>query len=177
MGYVGKGFLTGPAEMGLGEALHRRLKKGDVQHCDGVGRYKAYHSDIGRTIVVGQPSKRQVALHKLVLAAFARLDAVMKPGFRTSDIYRIIPETVAREGGDVNRLAIYCHSLGLDSFEFPHHQHEEGFVLEPNVCFCIYIAYWAPEDGGTFHVEDQFLVTDRGCQSFYTMSRDLVAVS
>ena len=172
----GIGFYTGPTEVALSAQLHNVLKKGDVLVGAGMSNYRSYNVEIGRTIAVGPPSRRQATVHMAVAAAFNQAESLIRPGLKTNEIFRCVMETVSREGGDVDKLGIYCHSIGLDVLEFPHHIQREGFVLEPNVCLCLYIFHKGP-NGEIIALEDQFLVTDGGRECLATMPRHLIEVA
>ena len=171
------GYLTGSAERGLAPVYHHKMKRGDVMFSGAVSTYNAYYSDFVRTMVVGPPTPGQVATHKLVESTFDQLESVIKPGINSIEVGRSITQTIAREGGDVNKLALNIHSMGQDIVELAHHIRQDGFPLESNVCFCVYVLYKDPSDGQVFSIEHNYIVTKDGHEVLEKMPHDLIEVS
>ena len=152
------------------------LKKGALFPIIGVCTYKRYGTDLLRTIVVGPPTPSQARLHGAVMGAWSTLDAAIRPGLNTNDIFGIVRQSFAELGGDGGQLAIYVHGIGLDSYENNHHERQEGFVLEENMVFCVFMVHMAHQDGGGIFLEEQILVTKDGCEQLFTLPRDLITV-
>lgn len=152
------------------------LEKGAMVPLAAIADYRWYQTDCGRTMVVGEPTKKQVETSNIIKAASAMLDEFVRPGVDTNEMFSTIRETVAREGGDNDKLALYVHGIGLDSYEHNHHEKEEGWVLEPGNVFCTFLMLMAPEANGAVFVEEETLVTEDGCEQLYTMPRYLFVV-
>ncbi len=163
----------GAGGFGLAQMLYPRLTRGAVVPCAGIAIRNWYNTDVGRTVVVGSPSAAQQRAHRAITAAFNDLDASIQPGVHTDDLFPLIAESVARNGGDPEQLVLYIHAIGLDSYDYGHHTGQAGFRLEPNVVFCVYLLSFNPAVGEGFFVEDQYLVTDNGCEAMHTIPRDL----
>ena len=171
------GFLTGSGERGLAARYHHVLKKGDVLFGGAVSSYNSYYSDFLRTYVVGRPTTRQAAAHSLLEASFDQLETLRKPSINSSEIGKSIAQTITREGGDVNQLGLNIHSMGLDIVEIAHHRFQDGFMLEPNVCFDVYALYKEPVGGDVFSIEHNYIVTDDGWEPLDTMPHHLIEVA
>lgn len=174
------GFLTGPFETVLWDQLHRVLKRGDVFPSGALTAYNSYHSDFGRSIVVGPPTPEQERAHRVVRAAFAGLPSHIKPGIGTAELFDSVMESVNQAGGDAKRLDMYCHAIGLEVLELPHPiRHDvdrEGFVLEPGVTFCVFVMYRSPETNEVLAAEEQYIVTAAGHESLCTLPLELIEV-
>ena len=169
----GQGFQTGPAETGLAEQLHKTLKKGDVLPTGGLAAYNSYNSDFGRSLVVGPPNRGVRKAHKVMAEAIEDVATLIGPGVRTSVLLHSTMNSVSRRGGDVNRLGLYCHSIGLEILEFAHHVGMNGFVLEPGVTFCLYVMYRC-ETGEFLALEEQYIVAEDGTESMCSMPLQMV---
>jgi len=142
------------------------LRRGDVVWTDCVTSYEGYASDVGRTWVVGEPTRRQREL-------FARwkevTDAVLgrvRPGATGVEL---TSAAVEANGGTAPWLDHYflAHTLGLEGGE-PQRigsdlgpEFDERFTLEPGMALVIEPVTW--EDGHTgYRCEELVLVTDDG---------------
>ena len=152
------------------------LKKGAMSPLPGIATYWWYLTDCGRTITVGEPTKKQVDANNAVMAAGEGLDEMAKPGVHTHQLFAGIREAFARAGGDNDKLALYIHGIGLEAYERNHHEQEPGFVLEPGVTFCTFLMLMAPEANGAIMLEEETLVTEDGCEQLYTLPRELIVV-
>ena len=173
-----QGFLTGPFETVGWNQLHKILRRGDVLPAGGLTAYNSYHSDIGRSIVVGPSTPALRRAHGVVRAAFDGLSPHIRPGAATGELFESVMEGAGRAGGDENRLGVYCHSIGLEVLELPHpvrHDPErEGFVLAPDVTFCVFVMYRSPETGHVVSAEEQYIVTETGCESLCELPLELI---
>lgn len=152
------------------------LQKGALFPVIGVCSYKRYGTDLLRTIVVGTPTPSQSRLHEAVMGAWGALDTAIKPGLQTNDIFGIARRSFADHGGKSDQLAIYVHGIGLDSYENNHHERQEGFMLEENMVFCVFMVHMAHQDGGAIFLEEQILVTKDSCERLFTLPRDLILI-
>ena len=171
------GYLTGAGERGLAPVYHHEMKRGDVLSSGPVSAYNGYYSDFVRTMVVGPPTPGQIATHKLVESTFDQLESVIKPGINSSEVGRSIAQTINREGGDINGLSVNIHSMGQDVIEIAHHLRQDGFPLEPDVCFCVQLLYKDPSDGEVFAIEHNYIVTKDGHEVLEKMPHSLIEVS
>ena len=156
--------------------FHPTFNKGDLITTAALTTYKRYNNDLARTFVLGPPTKKQLTLHNSMVMAFENLDKLIKPGVHTHKIFEAIPRTVEKHGGRPDRLAVYVHGIGLDWVEQDHHQRQPGFVLEPNMVFCVFMVQSVPEDGGGIFIEEQIIVTEDACEQMETITRELVEI-
>ncbi len=154
------GYVSGSGERSLVSRYHHKLKKGDVMWTSGVASYNAYYSDFVRTYVVGPPTPEQAETHSLLEKTFEHLDAVKRPGVNSSKVAKSIIQTVKDAGGDVDHLEMNIHTMGVEIVELQHQPWEEGFPLEPNVCFCVFVLYKPGMD--VFSIERNYVVNQDG---------------
>ena len=65
--------------------------------------------------------------------------------------------------------------MGVEIVELQHQPWEEGFQLEPNVCFCVFLLYKPESD--VFAIEHNYVVTDDGWEQLDTLPHSLIQVS
>ena len=170
------GYIAGIGEMGLAGRYGYRLKRGDVMLAGTVASYGSYYNDPIRTVVVGGPTSSQAQAHSHLERAFEELTPLMRPGINSAEVGKSLWDTVKREGGDVDHLEMNLHTMGLDIVEIQHQFRQEGFLLEPGVCFCILLFYRAPECGEIFSLEHNYLVTEDGWEQLEKTPQHLLEV-
>jgi Xaa-Pro aminopeptidase len=145
----------------------RELAAGDVLWVDTGILYGGFHSDFGRTwIVGGEPSARQQAQYEQWRAVNDAALAVLRRGATGGDLTRAAR---AVRGGDTPWMAHFylVHGLGLDSAEMPFigsdlgDAFDDGLVLEAGTVVVLEPVIWEEGHGG-YRSENVFVVTDDG---------------
>ena len=146
------------------------LKDGDMVLIDTGAPVDGYFSDITRSYVFGEPTKRQRDVWNLEKAAQAAAFAAAKPGNKCEDIDAAARGVIAGGGfgpgyatpGLPHRTG---HGVGLDVHEWPYLVKGDKTVLRPGMTFsneptiCIY---------GEFGIrlEDHMVITETGARWF-----------
>lgn len=170
------GYVSGSGERSLVSRYPHLLKKGDIMWTSGVASYNAYYSDFVRTYVVGPPTSEQAETHSLLESTFERLDEVKRPGVNSSEVAKSIIQTVKDAGGDIDHLEMNIHTMGVEIVELQHQPWEEGFPLEPNVCFDVFVLYKPGAD--VFSIERNYVVNQDGSwEELDTLSPGLLQVN
>lgn len=145
----------------------RVLERGDVLWVDTGIQYGGYHSDFGRTWIVGdEPSARQQAQHDRWQEINGVVVDRLRAGVTGAEL-----TAAARElcGGDQPWMAHFYlgHGLGLDSAESPYigtdlgDGYDRRLVLEAGTVVVIEPIVWDEGHGG-YRSENVFVVTDDG---------------
>ena len=164
----------GAKGFGMAQMLHPTLEPGALVPCAAIAVHDWYNTDMGRTLVVGPPTAEQRRIHGLLESAFDALEALMRPGKATDDVFPIIEDSVRRGGGDPGRLALYVHAIGIDSYDYGHNARQPGFMLEEGATLCVYALYMAPEAGGAAFIEEEYAIGESGPEALYTVPRTLI---
>lgn len=148
-------------------STERRLAEGDVLWVDTGIMYRGFHSDFGRTWVVGrEPSARQHDQHARWAAIDEAVRSVTRAGVTAAEL-----TAAAREvhGGDQPWLAHFYlgHGLGLDSAEAPYigtdlgEGYDRRLVLEAGTVVVIEPVVWDEGHGG-YRSENVYVVAEEG---------------
>lgn len=116
------------------------LKLGDVVLMDGVCTVEGYHSDISRTIVFGEPTRRQRDVWNLEWAAQAAAFAAAQPGVPCEAVDAAARKVITDAGfgpdyevpGLPHRTG---HGVGLDVHEWTHLVRGNKTLIAPGMCF------------------------------------------
>ena len=154
-----------------GRATERKLTSGDFVTLDFGAKMDGYHSDLTRTVLIGEPTPRHEEVYGLVLKGQLAALEMMKPGVKAHDVDAAVREIF----GDLAKH--FGHSLGHglgsevhDSGKLgPNSKHvlAEGQVwtVEPG----IYI-----EGFGGVRIEDDVVIRAEGVEILTHAPKDLL---
>lgn len=148
----------------------RVIKKGDLIRVDFLGLSEFFMSDVCRTAVVGEPTKKQRQVwHKLVETK-ERVLKTLKPGVKAFQVYDAYLKIWTRFG--FKPVRFIGHGLGLSAHERPLLSDFDKLVLQEGIVLCIEPLLLMPGVEG-YHVEDEVLITRDG----YEVLTDLMDTS
>lgn len=140
-----------------------RIERDKVIKIDSVGEYLGYVGDIGRSIVVGNPTDETASRNEANVIALREAYRAIRPG-TTFDAASKIVMDVMRQRGWNGFAAI--HNVGLDHTDQPRslanpHARPDPLVFSEGTVFTIDVPYL--EVGyGSSHVEDMMVCTKTG---------------
>lgn len=157
-------FITVATGTNGGRAHHvatdARLEPGHVVRTDLGGYFDGYCSDLGRTFVVGEPTKQQAEAYRKVRQIQESVIRGMSVGKPIKDLYAYCKESFEREGMKFTMPHI-GHSIGTEMHERPMIQPRETEMLQEGMIFNVEPYYRGP-DGYGYFVEDLVLITAAG---------------
>ena len=151
----------GRGAMPHGVASDKLIEDGELVTVDMGARLRGYHSDMTRTLAVGQVSEKLRRLYQAVLEAEETCVAAVRPGARTADLDALAREILGRHD-----LAQYFshslgHGVGLAVHEGPGLGASSQAVLESGMVVTVEPGVYLPGIGGV-RIEDLVLVTPDG---------------
>jgi Xaa-Pro aminopeptidase len=97
----------------------RVVQKGDMIVMDYGAGYHDYHSDMTRTVCLGEPSEEQRRVYDIVRGVNEACAEAARPGCRGSDIHNLAVRLIAEAGyGDYFKHGL-GHGVGLEIHEKP----------------------------------------------------------
>ncbi|MCI0537056.1 MAG: Xaa-Pro peptidase family protein [Verrucomicrobiales bacterium] len=143
----------------------RLVQAGDMVWFDAGCTVSGYWSDFSRAGVVGEPSAQQIAAQEAIHQITGEAVRRIRPGILASSIARFCNQKVAELDfpitQDISGRAARCgHGVGLNLTELPHISESDHTVLEPGMVIAIEPA--VATEYGTFHIEENVLVTQDG---------------
>ncbi|MEM1045827.1 MAG: Xaa-Pro peptidase family protein [Pseudomonadota bacterium] len=113
--YPANEFIIGSAEDALlcrYKSGRRRLSEQDQLTLEFAGTYRHYHVAGMRTIAIGAPTERHLALHDAAQAALTACEAAMRPGHTFGDVFEAHAQAFDDRGLHQHRLNACGYSLG-----------------------------------------------------------------
>lgn len=149
-----------------------RLKKKDLLLMDIGARYAGYPADITRTYALGEPTKRQKAVHTAVQSAHEKIIALLAPGLSlesySASVDEIMQDALISLGllgnrSDTETYRRYfphaiSHGLGVDV-----HDSLGGFgTFRAGMVLTVEPGMYIPEESIGVRIEDNILITETG---------------
>ena len=165
----------GPRSSGSFHAGDYRGRRGDIIRSDSSCRFRGYWSDIGRTRVIGGPSRDHARTYEAIRTGEEAVLGAVKPGARVGDLFRLGVESIRQSGLPEFRRHHIGHGIGLEMYEPPLFVEGSDERLEVGMVINIETPYYESGYGG-FQVEDTVLVTPAGCELLTRADRGLQSV-
>ncbi|MCZ6675747.1 MAG: Xaa-Pro peptidase family protein [Candidatus Poribacteria bacterium] len=173
------GFITsgtGNYDMVSKGPSSRCVEPGDMVWMDGGCTVDGYWSDFDRSAVVGGASSAQKAVQREVHEITHQGVAMMRPGVPVAEIAAHCNEAIRAlkfpVTSDISgRAARVGHGLGMVVTELPSLSEEDPTVLEAGMI--VTIEPGVATDDGTFHMEENVLITADGPQVLTTAQWEL----
>jgi Xaa-Pro dipeptidase len=160
--------IFGPAGVKLknGSPLpsDNRLQEGQFIRVDTQGRFEGYLCNLSRVIAFGSVTPKMEQAHALVKGMVEQLMSQLKRGVRCCDVRSA--ELKLYENTGYDPVVPYTgHSVGRVVHEPPYLSSSDQTVLEPGMVVTLEPTVQFTTDGDIFVcLEDQFLITDDGCE-------------
>jgi Xaa-Pro dipeptidase len=172
---------TGPRTLTQthGAATTREVRAGDPFLLEVGGCVRRYHAVCMRTASVGPPGDRTRSMHAAIRAATDAGLAAIRPGVPTSDVARIVHDTLARHGYSRRGQHVgYGIGLGypptwIDSLRI---KETDPHVLREGMTFLFHAGLLAPEGDVYVALGDPVLVTAVGYERLTRLSRELTVI-
>jgi Xaa-Pro dipeptidase len=153
----------------------RVLKAGDLVLLDFGATVDGYRADTTRMAVVGEPTARQLEIHRLVLEAHDAAIHAARAGTTTGEVDAAARKVIAAAGLAERFFHRVGHGLGLEAHEDPSLDPGSGTVLEPGMVFTVEPGIYIPLWGGV-RIEDDVVVEETGCRVLTKADRSLRVV-
>ena len=151
----------------------RVVQPGDLLLFDCGALYRGYPADITRTFAVGELDAELAEVYEVVKKANAAARRYAGPGDKAEDIDRVARQVIEQAGYGQYFIHRTGHGLGLEVHEPPYIVDGNDTVLRPGMTFTIEPGIYLPGKGGV-RIEDDVVITAKGCDSLTRFSRDLV---
>ena len=148
-------------------ATDKIIRNQDLCFIDIGAMWNGYFSDIGRTTIVGRPSKRQQQIYTAVYEGLMAGIEKMRPGFTNADATDAIIAKIADHGLEDHLLSLFIgHGIGMGANEPPYIGETlpgaTTYDFQPNMVFAVEPLVWVPgvRGGGGVRIEDMVLITE-----------------
>lgn len=148
------------------------LRRGDVLVTGASSSVWGYHSELERTMFVGEPSSEQRRWFELMRGAHDLALRTIRPRSTCADVDRAVRAYCSEHGVMEAWRHHVGHGLGMEVHEAPFLDVGDDRVLEPGMVLSVEPGLYVPGLGGFRH-SDTVAVTERGCELLTEYPRDL----
>lgn len=145
-----------------------QLKRGDTVLMDMGVKWKAYHSDLSRTLFWGDPPAKMQEIYSIVQEAQTRAIKACRPGVLIGDLDDIARGYINEKGFGEQFLHSLGHGVGLEIHEWPILRNKDPYHNQPlqeGMVITIEPGIYIPGMGGV-RIEDMVHITADGCEVF-----------
>ena len=151
----------------------KKIEDGDFITMDFGAVYKGYHSDMTRTVAVGNISDEQRKVYNTVLEAQLRALDGIKAGVACRDADALAREVINEAGyGDYFRHGL-GHGVGVEIHEAPTVSPKGDQTLRENMIVTVEPGIYLPNRFGV-RIEDMVCVTENGCINLTNANKELI---
>lgn len=167
-------LLTGShTSLPHGVPSDRIIQNGDFVLFDFGATYKGYHSDMTRTIAIGNATDEMKEMYHLVLDAQLAGIASLKSSIRCADVYKAAYDVLeTKHMGKYFRHSL-GHGVGLDIHEGYNASPRSEDTFRINNVTSIEPGIYIPDKFG-IRIEDVCIVKENGCENISTVNKELL---
>jgi Xaa-Pro aminopeptidase len=164
---------------GMKPPTARKLQPGDSVTTELTPQINGYYAQICRTLVIGEPSAKQLEAYSIFAQAQQAAQDLLRPGVDIADVARVQNDVFRSRGYGEYTGAQYTrvrgHNLGLYPDEFPHVLENVHYICKPDMVVIAHPNTYLPLSGYMVF-GDTLLVTDTGCISLNETEKRLFQV-
>jgi Xaa-Pro aminopeptidase len=151
----------------------RVISEGDLVVIDFGALVDGYHSDMTRTVAVGDVGDDRRRMLEVVLESQQAGVEAVGPGVTAADVDAVCRQVIDESGWGEAFLHSTGHGVGLDIHEEPRVSGRSTATLVAGHVVTVEPGVYLPELGGV-RIEDTLLVTDGGCDRLTLAPKDPV---
>lgn len=151
----------------------RKVRNGDFVLMDFGAVYDGYHSDMTRTVAVGNVSDEMRKVYYTVLSAQTKAILAAKAGIIGKDLDKVARDVIENAGyGDAFGHSL-GHSVGLEIHEAPNASPRYEKELSEGVVVTVEPGIYLPDKFGV-RIEDMIFITKDGCENLTSTDKNLI---
>ena len=150
-----------------------KICDGDFFTFDIGATFMGYHSDMTRTVAIGNVTDEMKKVYDIVLTAHKKAMSGVKPGVICSDIDKIARDYIYENGYDGCFGHATGHGVGLDIHEYPTVSTRCDTELKKGMVITIEPGIYLKGKFGV-RIEDTVVVTNEGYRSFASIPKELI---
>lgn len=151
----------------------RKIEKGDFITMDYGAVVNGYHSDMTRTVIVGQPSEKQKLVYETVLEAQKAGLEVLKGGISGFDADKAARDIIAAAGFGDNFGHGTGHGVGVEIHEMPSSSPRSKSIIPAGAVVTVEPGIYLPGEFGV-RIEDMAYVTETGYVNLTSCEKSLI---
>jgi len=156
----------------------RTLGEQDQLTLEWSGVYRHYHAPMMRTVLIGEPSPRHLALYAAAREAIETLQQALRPGAVFADLFALYTQIMERHDLTRHRLHGCGYSIGARFaptwMEDQHFEAESAYLVAPNMSFFAHAMLFDSETSAAMTLGASYLVLEDETQALSRHSLNLI---
>ncbi len=149
------------------------VESGDFITMDFGAVYKGYHSDMTRTVAVGEVSAEQRKIYEIVLSAQKAALDILKKGVSCKEADKAARDIITNAGyGDYFGHGT-GHGVGIEIHELPNLSPRSDAILQVGNVVTVEPGIYIPNKFGV-RIEDMALITEEGYENLTNTPKELI---
>ncbi len=145
-----------------GNPTDKKINENELIIIDFGCIFEMYHSDCTRSLLLGNPNKKQKKIFDITKDTQIETLLQVKAGKKCCELDNYARKMIEKRGyGDYFSHSL-GHGVGLDIHELPRLSPHDQTILQPGMVITIEPGIYVPEIGG-IRIEDTVVVTENGC--------------
>ena len=158
-----------------GVPTDKKVQRGDFITMDYGAVFDGYHSDMTRTVAVGEVSSKQIEVYNTVLEAQLKALSVLKAGIKCFDADKAARDVITEAGyGDYFRHST-GHSVGVEIHESPNLSPNSKDFLKIGNIVTVEPGIYIPGEFGV-RIEDMSKIEYNGCENLTKITKELLVL-
>ncbi|MEC2071334.1 M24 family metallopeptidase [Alkalihalophilus marmarensis] len=158
-----------------GAATNRVVNTGEFVKMDIGAVVDGYFSDFTRTVVIGEPTDKQLEIYHIVRTAQEAALRFIGPGKVCSEVDEVARSIIREAGYGDNFGHSLGHALGLHIHEKPVMRSTDQSILEPGMVITVEPGIYLPGWGGV-RIEDLVIIQEGGYQNATKATKELLVI-
>ena len=151
----------------------KKIEKGDFVLLDYGAVVDGYHSDMTRTLCVGEPSEKMKEVYSIVLEAQLAGISAVKAGITGRELDKISRDIIEASGYGKQFGHSLGHGVGMDIHEPPYAAGSYDGVIPAGSVVTVEPGIYIENEFGV-RIEDFVIVTENGCINMTKAPKELV---
>ncbi|MBQ9551613.1 MAG: aminopeptidase P family protein [Clostridia bacterium] len=159
-----------------GVPTDKKIRFGEFVTMDFGAVVNGYHSDMTRTVAVGEVSDTMAEVYSVVLEAQEAAIRAVCPGAACSAVDRAAREVIERAGYGENFGHSTGHGVGVEIHEAPSVSAKNAALLRAGNIITVEPGIYLPNQFG-IRIEDMLLVTEDGSENLTNVEKELTVLN
>ena len=161
------------SSMPHGVPCDKKIEKGDFITMDFGAVVDGYHSDMTRTVAVGEISSKQAEVYETVLSAQLKSLECLKAGVSCVDADAAARDIIRNAGYGAYFGHGTGHGVGIEIHEAPRLSPKSSAILCAGDVVTVEPGIYLPDEFGV-RIEDMAFITENGCENLTKSPKNLI---
>ncbi len=161
------------SSMPHGVPCNKKIESGDFITMDFGAVFEGYHSDMTRTVAVGEVSQKQAQVYETVLTAQQKSLEILKAGVSCFDADDAARSVIKNAGYGEFFGHGTGHGVGIEIHEQPRLSPKSKQILEIGDVVTVEPGIYLPGEFGV-RIEDMAFITENGCENLTKSPKNLI---